>query len=97
MVGVARRELGAKHDYTGRFLLDLGQVLSERGRAAEAERALLEAQQVLLAAVGPSHPFVKEAAESLAVFYERAGAAAKARGGRAAPSPMPARAASPPS
>jgi serine/threonine protein kinase/tetratricopeptide (TPR) repeat protein len=68
IVEVARRELGVKHDYTGRFLLDLGQVRSQQGRRAHAERTLLEAHQLLLAAVGPSHPFVKEASESLAAL-----------------------------
>jgi tetratricopeptide (TPR) repeat protein len=96
MVDVARRELGAKHDYTGRFLLDLGQVLSKGGRAAEAERTLLEAHELLIAAVGPSHPFAKEAAESLAAFYQGTGAAAQGRRWRAAPSPTPAPAAVPP-
>jgi non-specific serine/threonine protein kinase/serine/threonine-protein kinase len=85
MVEAARRELGPKHDFTGRLLLDLGQVLSQQGGTADAERTLLLAHEQLLAAVGPKHPFVKEAAESLAAFYERAGATAKAQRWRASP------------
>jgi non-specific serine/threonine protein kinase/serine/threonine-protein kinase len=97
IVAVARRELGAKHDLTGRFLLDLGQVLTQLRRTAKAESALLEAHQLLLAAVGPAHPFVREAAQSLADLYEGSGSADKARRWRdaATPSPSPAARASP--
>jgi len=79
VVAAARSELGPEHDMTARFVLDLGQVLAEMNAGDEAERTLLEAHRLLLGAVGPSHPFVAEAAASLADYYERRGAAEKAR------------------
>jgi tetratricopeptide (TPR) repeat protein len=78
---LADAALPAGHDFIGRFVLDLGQVLLEMGRLDEAEAALLRAQG-LLAKLGEAHPFVQEARESLAALQARRdGGAAATRSG----------------
>jgi eukaryotic-like serine/threonine-protein kinase len=73
VVAIARRILGDAHDYTGRFILDFGEIEAQLGHRDEAEKLLLEAHGKLLAALGAGHPFTREARSSLAELYEQAG------------------------
>ncbi len=96
VVATARRTLGDRHDYTGRFLLDLGELESDLGRLDEARQTLLEAHHLLSAAVGETHPFTREAREALATLFERSGNAAEAERWRSAPAASEGTASTPP-
>lgn len=68
---VARAALPAGHWQVGALQASHGASLTFLGRFEEAERLLLEAHAVILAAVGPDHRAAHSAASSLARLYER--------------------------
>ena len=69
-VGGARRSLREGHPSMGKFLTGYGACLTRLERYDEAETALLEAHQTLLAVLGPAHKTTIKSVRSLILLYE---------------------------
>jgi hypothetical protein len=71
------KSLGAQHWRTANAQYQLGVVLRDRGRIAEALAEVKPAQAILLAELGPEHPRTVAATRTLAELEAAAGAAAR--------------------
>jgi len=69
-VSAGREALPAGHSYLGAYLTTHGQVLRHLSRFDDAERALLEARNILVAALGPSHQRTLKATKELVELYD---------------------------
>ena len=67
----ARQALPEGHWHVGVFLSDYGSCLSNQGHHQQAEAALLEAHEILLAALGEDHTRTRNAIKSIVAAYER--------------------------
>ena len=76
-VAGARRALPEGHWITGAFLGGFGKTLIELQRYGDAERALLEAHEIILKGLGPNHERTIEQIELLTTLYEAWGNAEK--------------------
>ncbi len=69
-VAGARRGLPRGHPRTGVYLAGYGQILTQLGRFAEAEQALLEAHAILESSVGIEHKRCQSAIKQIVELYE---------------------------
>ena len=67
----ARQALPEGHWHVGVFLSSYGSSLSNQGRHEQAEAALLEAYEILSAALGEDHTRTRNAIKSIVAVYER--------------------------
>jgi tetratricopeptide (TPR) repeat protein len=79
----ARRSLSDGHRYTGLFLHQQGRCLTKMERNEEAEVVLLEAREILSAAIGAEHEETLWTIESLVELYDAWGKPEKAAEWRA--------------
>jgi tetratricopeptide (TPR) repeat protein len=76
----ARRSLPEGHWYTGVFLTGYGKTLAQRERYTDAEAALLEAHEILEAALGAEHKRTIKVIRSLVALYDAWDAAEPGKG-----------------
>ncbi len=67
----AREALPEGHWHLGVFLRNYGSCLSNQGHHEQAESALLEAYEILLAALGEDHTHTRNAIKSIIAAYDR--------------------------